>query len=316
MQDIKTITIKNRNGLTAKFSSWGARLMEMNVPDRNGVFEDVVLGFRSKEAYLKASEKYHGAVVGRYCGRIPYGTFKTGKTQIQLPLNDSGKHHLHGGKNGFHLREWNINQEYVSENTVGFSLFSEDMNEGYPGNLQVQVAYTLTDSNQLVFEATASTDKKTLVNITNHAFFNLNEDVTDLSGHHLKVDGDVLVQDNEFLVTGEIKLIERPSEVFLSDKVSSAYRIRHTTNHPSITLSEPKSGRFLKIYTNQKAIQLYNGFFMSGTDIGKNGNVYKRNSGLAIEPQYLVPEKLNVISPGEEYRHKTTYEFGTNMVVG
>ncbi|SDD82868.1 aldose 1-epimerase [Pricia antarctica] len=312
MQDTDTITIRNRNGLTAKFLSLGARWTEMYVPNRNGVFEDILLGFPDKKEYLRAAEKYYGAVVGRYCGRIPNGRFTDGDTRIELPLNDSGKHHLHGGKDGFHLKEWKPIPESTSENTVGFSLFSEDGEEGYPGNLEVRVIYTLTNDDQLIFEATASTDQRTLVNLTNHAFFNLTGRAIDLGGHELWVNGDLLARDREFLTTGEIIALKKPFQVPLKDKISSAFRLKHTEGHPDLTLSEPGSGRSIRVYTDQVVVQLYNGFFMTGSDVGKNDDVHYANTGLAIEPQYLVHRKLNLVYPGETYKHRTIYEFGVD----
>ncbi len=173
MTEPTALEVVNQRGLRARFSRTGARWMNMHVPDHWGEFADVVLGFSAEEDYRRAEEKYYGAVVGRYCGRIPHGFFQDHDTQIKLPLNDHGRHHLHGGFDAFHRQEWEVVPEHVTNNRLGFSLFSADGEQGYPGDLTVMATYTLTDDDRLIFEVRAQTKKKTLVNVTNHAFFNL-----------------------------------------------------------------------------------------------------------------------------------------------
>ncbi|MFK5973530.1 MAG: aldose epimerase family protein [Flavobacteriaceae bacterium] len=313
MENIDSITLYNNNGLKARFVSLGARWTEMHVPDHNGLFEDILLGPPEKEDYLQSEEKYYGAVVGRYCGRIPNGVFNDDDVKFKLPLKDSGKHHLHGGENGFHMKNWEIIPEYSTDRSVGFHLFSEDGSEGYPGNLEVSIVYTLTDNDQVIFEVKAKTDKKTLVNITNHAFFNLTGSSKDLEGHKLFLYGDQLVQTDEYVLTGEIREYRKPYEVVLKDKVSLAFLLKKSGNRPDVVLIEPISGRYLNMYTDQTAIQLYNGFFMNGTDMGKNGVLHYPNTGLAIEPQYLYPSSFRLLSPSKDYVHRTVYEFGVEM---
>lgn len=312
MGNIDSIELSNDNGFKARFLSLGARWTEMHMPDNEGVFEDVLLGFPQDRAYVYSEEKYYGAVVGRYCGRIPNGFFIDAGTTFELPLNDTGKHHLHGGENGFHMKNWEIITEYTTNSSVGFRFFSEHGSEGYPGNLDVSAFYTLTDDDQVIFEVKAKTDKKTLVNITNHAFFNLTGTAKDIEGHKLFLYGDQLIQDEEYLLTGQIREYEKPHEVVLKDKVSSAFLLKKSGNRPDVVLIEPISGRYLNVYTDQTAIQLYNGFFMNGEDIGKNGALHYPNSGLAIEPQYLHPSSFNVLYPSKDYVHRTVYEFGVN----
>jgi aldose 1-epimerase len=284
----------------------------MYVPDYQGKFADILLGFTADDDYRRAEEKYYGAVVGRYCGRIPHGTFRDDETQINLPLNDHERHHLHGGVDAFHLKEWELVPESVTENSIALSLSSANGEEGYPGDLRVTVTYTLTDDNRLVFEVSAQANKKTLVNVTNHAFFNLTGRAVDMEQHQLVISGDQLVQDEEFLLTGELITHDQATEVPLKGQVSSAYRLKNTGNAPQLTLREPTTGRFLKMYTNQSAVQLYNGFFMSGADRGKDGAVHRANTGLAIEPQHLAYGRLNVLQPNELYKHQTIYQFGAD----
>ncbi|MGB3848545.1 MAG: aldose epimerase family protein [Tunicatimonas sp.] len=312
MQEPNALEITNQSGLRARFSRLGARWTHMYVPDQQGEFADVLLGFTADDDYRHAEEKYYGAVVGRYCGRIPHGTFYDHEKQIKLPLNDHGKHHLHGGVDAFHLKEWELIPELVTENCIALSLSSADGEQGYPGDLRVTVTYTLSDDNRLVFEVSAQTNRKTLVNVTNHAFFNLTGRAFDLVQHKLVISGDQLVQDEEFLLTGGVIGYDQAAEVPLKGQVSSAYRLKDTGNAPQLTLREPTSGRFLKMYTNQPAVQLYNGFFMSGADRGKNGAVHQANTGLAIEPQHLAYGHLNVLRPNEIYKHLTTYQFGAD----
>ncbi len=173
MQEPNALEVTNQSGLRARFSRLGARWTHMYVPDQQGEFADVLLGFTADDDYRHAEEKYYGAVVGRYCGRIPHGTFCDHEKQIKLPLNDHGRHHLHGGVDAFHLKEWELIPESVTRNSIALSLSSADGEQGYPGDLRVTVSYTLTDDNRMVFEVSAQTNRKTLVNMTNHAFFNL-----------------------------------------------------------------------------------------------------------------------------------------------
>lgn len=306
------IEISNENGYKAKFISLGARWVEMHIPDNEGVVSDVLLGFTNTDDYLHAEEKYHGAVIGRYCGRISKGIFDDGNVKIKLALNDSGKHHLHGGETGFHLKYWKALPEYTTKNSVAFYLHSKDGEEGYPGDLKVIVIYTLTKENQLVFEVKALSTKRTYLNITNHAFFNLSGSADDLSFHQLSINGDQLTQDTDFILTSDLIKSDIPHKVCLEGKISSAFLLRSMENVPDAILSHPASGRYLRLYTNQPSIQLYNGFFMTGADCGKNEVKYYPNMGLAIEPQYLIPSNLKIVSANETYIHRTIYQFGVN----
>ncbi|PXX21704.1 aldose epimerase family protein [Arenibacter sp. ARW7G5Y1] len=312
MKNKEFTEISNENGYTAKFLNYGARWAEMLVPDKQGVMEDVLLGFRNGDDYEGAEEKYHGAVIGRYCGRIPNGSFEDENIKVKLPLNEAGKNHLHGGKNGFHQKYWNILPGYTSKNSVGYSLYSKEVEEGYPGDLEVRVIYTLTNENQIVFEVKAVPSKRTILNITNHAFFNLSGCVADLSFHQFSINGDRLSQDANFILTNNIIKSKGLQKVLLKSEVSSAFLLKKSKNVPDAILSHPASGRYLKLFTNQTSIQLYNGFFMTGTDYGKKGVKYHPNMGLAIEPQHLLPHKLKVVSANETYIHRTIYQFGVD----
>jgi len=311
MKNNNFIEIRNKHGYKAKFSSYGARWVDMHIPDKEGVLSDVLLGFNNEEDYLHAEEKYHGAVIGRYCGRISNGIFEDADIKIKLPLEGSEKNHLHGGKNGFHQKHWVILPQYTTQNSVGFYLYSKDGEGGYFGDLEVIVIYTLNNNNQVVFEVKAMSSKKTILNITNHAFFNLSGCSEDLSVHQLSINGDQLIHNEDFIINGNVIRYNKTKAIRLEGKVSSAFLLKKSKNVPDAILSHPTSGRYLKIYTNQPSIQLYNGFFMTGLDSGKNGYKYYPNMGLAIEPQYLMPaNNLKVVSANEIYIHKTIYEFG------
>lgn len=302
----QTITIENNNGLQATFIRWGARWTGMYVPDKYGNVQNVILGFDSVDKYKTAEEQYHGAVVGRYCGRIAYGRHTD--PDVDLLCNDHHRHHLHGGDHAFHNRLWNVSFINRRKNQVGFQLISEDGEGGYPGKLDVQVTYSLTEENALLFEANVSTNKPTLVNLTNHAFFNLSGSVKDISGHQLWVYGDNLELDHEFLPTGKILNSTQPERITLSGTINAAYLLNTAVDAPVI-LYEPVSGRKLQIRTNQAAVQLYNGFLMTGKDRGKEGTRYYANTGLAIETQFFSPSGLSILQPHEMYAHKTSYEF-------
>lgn len=311
MKNNNFIEICNEHGYKAKFSSYGARWIDMHMPDNEGVLLDVLLGFNNEDDYLHAEEKYHGAVIGRYCGRISNETLEGVDIKIKFLLEDSEKNHLHGGKSGFHQKYWKILPEYISKNSVGFCLNSKDGEEGYPGGLEVQVIYTLNNDNQVVFEVKAVSSKKTILNITNHAFFNLSGCSEDLSVHQFSINGDQFGHNEDFIINSDLIKYSKPKDVYLDGKISSAFLLKKSKDLPDAILSHPASGRYLKIYTNQPSIQLYNGFFMTGVDRGKNGFKYYPNMGLAIEPQYLMPSnKLKVVSANEVYIHKTIYEFG------
>ncbi len=302
------IILTNENGCSASFIPLGARWVSMYAPDRNGSLENVVLGFESKKKYLNAEEQYHGAVVGRYCGRIAYGKNPCDGIDLNLTLNLNDKHHIHGGVDGFHLQNWQVKS--VDIHKVVFSHTSKDGHEGYPGNVEVEVSYMLTTDDQIIFEVTATTDKKTSLNITNHAFFNLSGHSQTIVDHNLWINGDILNQDVDYLLTGKVHMVEAPYYVPLLGEVSKAFHLKSSDKIPQVLLTHPLSGRYLKIKTNQPSVQLYNGFFMTGEDLGIHGRAYISNSGLAIEPQFLRPGCLRTVLPHKNYYHKTIYEFG------
>lgn len=341
---MELITLQNQNGLVAQFIPYGARWISMFTPDRNGSLGDILLGFDTLSCYQNAHEAYHGAIVGRVCGRVANARFFRNNHMYQLAENDVYgnpiRNHLHGGIHALHNRFWHV--DAIRKNTSGeesviFSTVSPDGEEGYPGNLFCKVTYTLRQDNVLTLSCVATCDNETPINITNHAFFNLNEqEEKDIVNHILRLNSSSIIEcDENLLPTGQIlsttdteldfhepKRITSSlhSKLFGIDKIggfSLAYVLNTNTTalHKAAELSEEKSGRLVSIYTNQLSLQVYTGYFMDGSDIGKYGNPYKKNAGIALEPQGY-PDALShpefpsiFIDPNTTYHHYTEYHF-------
>lgn len=343
------ITLKNRNGLVAQFTNYGARWVSMWTPDRNGCMGDIVLGFDTLDGYLKAGEQYHGAIVGRVCGRINNARFMLGEQKYLLASNDAyGKpvrNHLHGGMAAFHNRFWKSHLLVTpsGEEAVEFSICSPNGEEGYPGNLEVKVTYLLKENNTLRMECEATTDRLTTVNLTNHAFFNLQAsscigDKKSVLSHNLTLNASALIEcDSELIPTGRLLPVEGTLLDFRSPRtIASSLAEEHSQilkgkgfslpyaldkkDAPNLNfaayLSDETSDRNLTIYTNQPSVQVYNGYFMDGTDIGKNETPYYPSAGIAIETQGY-PDAPNqpsfpsiLIDRSKKYYHITEYKFG------
>lgn len=339
------ITLRNRNGLVAQFTGYGARWVSLWCPDRNGLMQDVLLGFDTLSGYQKAAEHYHGAIVGRVCGRISQARFTLGDREYRLAANDAyGKpepNHLHGGIKALHNRIWNhqTGNNEEGEEYVEFSCLSPHGEEGYPGNLRIHVIYTLTQTNVLRMECRAVTDRLTPVNLTNHVFFNLQGigKQPDVSRHHLQIQSSrLIVCDEELIPTGELSPLsgtyldfQRPATLF--DSLRSApsqvrrdngfsvafaldkHRLAAQDLSFAASLTDKQSGRCLSLYTNQPSLQVYNGYFMDGTDIGKGNHPYYASAGIALETQGFPdavhhPEFPSVLLDTEEtYSHVTEY---------
>lgn len=339
------ITLRNRQGLAAQFTPYGARWVSMWVPDRNGCLGDVLLGFDTLKGYRSAAEKYHGAIVGRVCGRMADASFTLQGKRYRLAANDAyGKpapNHLHGGIEAFHNRFWEgrhaVNE--AGEQSAVFTLLSADGEEGYPGNLKVQVTYTLRHTNVLSLVCEAVCDKATPVNLTNHAFFNLNGGGAgeNVLSHTLRVHASRLVEcDGELLPTGRLVPVEGSLLDFTFSRLLSeamkcslfditenkgfslAFVLDKEADELALAavLRAEASGREMAIYTNQPSIQVYTGYFMDGTDVGKGSVPYKASAGIALETQGF-PDAMHhpdfpsvLLYPGEVYRQVTEYKFG------
>jgi aldose 1-epimerase len=328
--DIYTLT--NARGIEARIMSYGATLVSLRLPDRNGAFEDVSLGFDDLAGYL-GTNPYFGAVVGRYANRIAKGRFTLdGKTYV-LAQNNNGNS-LHGGLRGFDKVVWK--GEIVHEHrTVGvrFTYLSKDMEEGYPGNLAAAVVYTLSDADELTISYEAETDKATPVNLTNHAYWNLGgQGKGDILGHELEIEADeyTAVESAANLIpTGELLDVRGTPLDFTTPHTigERIARVEGGYDHNFVLRSggkkmalaarayEPASGRILEIYTDQPGIQFYSGNFLDGTVKGKGGVAYGKHFGFCLETQHF-PDSPNhpnfpatILRPGQKYATVTVHKF-------
>ncbi|MEM7382325.1 MAG: aldose epimerase family protein, partial [Bacteroidota bacterium] len=337
---VSLYVLKNKNGLEATFTNYGQRLISLLVPDKQGNFEDVVLGFSSLEPYTVGRGMFFGAVVGRYGNRIADGAFELDGVKYDLAKNN-GPNHLHGGEIGFEAVVWEVDS--LAENHISFRRLSPDMEEGYPGNLDVLVRYTLTDADELEISYEAETDKKTHVNLTHHSYFNLkgagNGDITD---HILYVNADHFtpVAGKGLIPTGELRPVKGTPFDFLEPKVigkeiDSDYEQMQfgggydhnfvlndsPTNASGLVLaarvSEPQSGRIMEVYTNEPGVQLYCGNFMDGKTVGKKEKIYAHRGAFCLETQHFPnsPNQENfpstVLEPGKKYNSVCVYQFKT-----
>lgn len=342
------VTLKNRNGLVAQFTPYGARWISMWTPDRNGCRGDVLLGFETLDAYRTAGEPYHGAIVGRVCGRISKARFRLEGQTYMLASNDAyGKpvrNHLHGGINAFHNRYWDARRLLLpaGEEAVEFSCYSRDGEEGYPGNLEVKVMYALKNDDTLRMVCEAITDRPTPINLTNHAFFNLQTSPADsdrkhIFSHLLTLPASRIIEcDRELIPTGRLipvnrtgldfriprtiasSLKEAHPQIQKANGFSLAYVLDRTESNGlncAARLSDTLSGRRLEIYTDQLSVQVYTGYFMDGTDRGKGDIPYYAGAGIAIEPQGYPDAPNRPVFPSirmdkdRPYRHITEYRF-------
>lgn len=330
-------TLSNGNGIELTFTNYGQRIISLFTPDKDGNFADIVLGYATLEDF-KNKRNYYGSIIGRYGNRIANGQFAIDGTTYTLAKNN-GENHLHGGIKGFESVVWNVDE--LTQNSIVFSRTSPDMEEGYPGNLHVKVKYTLNDDNELKIKYEATTDKKTVVNLTHHSFFNLkgegNGDITD---HIVTINADGYTPvDDGLIPTGKIdkvantpfdfntpKTIGRDIDAnFEQLKKGNGYDHNYVLNDAPVNgeglvwaakVVEPKSGRTMEVYTDEPGVQFYTGNFMNGSDIGKSGKPYPFRGSFCFETQHF-PDSPNkpefpstLLSPGETYRSTCVYTFG------
>jgi aldose 1-epimerase len=327
-------TLTNRNGLKARIASYGATLVSLEVPDRRGTPADVVLGFDTLEPYLDV-HPYFGSIIGRYANRIRNGRFVLHGKSYALPCND-GPNHLHGGPRGFHTMHWRASPGVSDEGPqLELQYRSAHGEQGYPGKLDVRVAYTLTDRDELRIEYEAQTDAATIVNLTNHAYFNLAGGGTIL-GHELAIRAErFLPVDDTLIPTGEFRSVGGTPFDFTSAKriadgmqrpdaqlaITGGYDhnwVLDTARSPAAfagTLHDPQSGRTMKVFTTQPGVQIYSGNFLDGTLRGKGGACYQKHAALCFETQHF-PDSPNrppfpstVLEPDSVFRQSTVYAF-------
>lgn len=329
--------LKNKNGVEVHVINYGGIITHLKTPDKNGVFGDIVLGYDSLSGYLKESP-YFGAVVGRYGNRIANGKFSLDGKEYTLVQNNNGQH-LHGGTVGFDKVFWNI-ESLTSEKgpALRLSYISKDGEEGYPGNLSIEVDYILTEDNALELHYKATTDKKTVVNLTQHTYFNLTGNASrDILEHELKLNADRYIPVNSTLIpTGELAPVKGTPFDFTTftaigkrineknDQLKIAGGYDHCwvlSSNDSLrnagSLYEPGSGRVVDVLTTEPGIQFYSGNFLTGTITGKGGVVYNHRYGLCLETEHF-PDSPNqpqfpsvVLSPGEVYTTQTIYRFSS-----
>lgn len=334
-KDVRLVSLSNAQGAEAHFINQGAKLVSLVVPAREG-FVDVVIGHDSTADYLNSEEAYFGAICGRYANRIAKGRFEIDGTAYTLAVNN-GPNALHGGLKGFNAVVWDIVEQ--TQNRVVMAYTSPDGEEGYPGTLQVQVSYTLTDDNELCIDYKATTDKATVVNLTNHAYFNLSGDGdASVHDHTLEIAADTfLPTDDTAIPYGKPEAVEGTPFDFRTphlvgeridteiDQLVWARGYDHTfvLNKELGKLgfvarcSSPKTGVVMEVYTDQPGVQLYTGNWMSGNMRGKHGNRYPARAALCLETQHY-PDSPNRpeypttrLNPGEEYRSTTVFAFKT-----
>ncbi len=334
---VDIFTLVNDNGLEARITNYGGIVTTINAPDRNGKWADIVLGCDTLDEYVRKSP-YFGCIVGRYANRIAGGRFSLDGVEYALAKND-GANHLHGGLKGFDKAVWAAEASLTAEGpSLKLTAHSADGEEGYPGNMDVIVTYTLTNAGELRLDYRAVADRATVVNLTNHSYFNLaGAEVGSILGHELTIDADAFTPiDGTLIPTGELRPVAgtpldftRPrviGERIDSDHEQLAFGMGYDHNwvlnsggglSRAARVYEPGSGRVLEVFTTEPGIQFYSGNFLDGSCTGKNGKVYNRREGFCLETQHF-PDSPNkpqfpsvVLRPGEEYAQTTVFRFST-----
>jgi aldose 1-epimerase len=333
--EVALYTLTNTLGTTMTVTNYGGIIVSLKTADRTGIFEDIVLGYDSLSSYIK-SNPYFGAIIGRYGNRIAKGKFKLDDQTYNLAVND-GENHLHGGIKGFDKIVWTADNYITPDGAVvKLTYTSKDLEEGYPGNLEAEVVYILTNDNELKIDYKATTDKKTIVNLTNHSYFNLTGNTKrDILDHSLTLAASkFLPVDKTLIPTGEMKDVKGTpfdftSEFVIGERINDndqqlklgggydhCWVVDNTDNlMPIATVYDSGSGRFMEVYTTEPGVQFYSGNFLNGSITGKFNTKYTKRFGLCLETQHF-PDSPNkpsfpstVLNPGEVYTSQTIYKF-------
>jgi aldose 1-epimerase len=335
-ENVDLYTLRNTRGAEAKITNYGGIVTSLKVPDRRGKFDDVVLGFNDLESYLKG-HPYFGAIIGRYGNRIAKGRFTLNGVEYKLAVNN-GENTLHGGVKAFDKVVWTGSESKTKAGpAVVLTYRSKDGEEGYPGNLDVRVTYTLTNNNELRIDYSATTDQDTVINLTHHSYFNLaGEGNGDILNHRVVINGNrFLPTDAGSIPTGELRSVKGTPFDFLTShaigerinqdeeqlKLGNGYDHTWIINGRAGTMrlaaqaSESTSGRQMQVWTTEPGMQFYTGNFLDGTLTGKAGKLYPRRSGFCFETQHY-PDSPNqpsfpttTLKKGATYKSTTIYKF-------
>lgn len=335
-QSAGVFTLRNKNGLEMTVTNFGARVITLKVPDKDAKLDDIVLGHDSPEDYIHGGHPYFGALIGRYANRIAQGNFSIGGINYKLPINN-GENHLHGGR-GFQHRYWKITAaEVQQEQALLLEYISPDGEDGYPGNLHVSLSFVLNNNNEWIINYEASTDSPTVVNLTQHNFYNLaGEGNGDILKHEVLINADHMTPVNNGLIpTGELRRVEGTPFDFRKSATVGArindsdeqliygkgydhnWVLNKNGNELShaATVTEPLSKRRMEIWTTEPGLQFYTGNFLDATDKGKSGKTYPFRTGLCLETQHF-PDSPNhpefpttLLAPGQKYLQKTVHKF-------
>ena len=333
-REVKLFTLYNPGGIAVQLTNYGASIVSVITPDKDGAFADICLGYNNIEGYLKDNMN-QGCIVGPYANRISKALITIDGVEYKLESNE-GENTLHSGKNSFSKKVWKAEQE---GNKVTMVYEAKDLEAGFPGNITATAIYTLLPENKLELEIRAVTDKKTVVSLTNHAYFNLEgEGSGSILGHKIQIFSDSITPVDQTLIpTGEFMKVENTpfdlrSPVLIGEGIDktddqqivygNGYDMNWILNDytgevkPALILSDPESKRTLELSTNQPGLQFYSGNFMNGTVTGKSGKKYNFRNAVAMEPQFF-PDSPNkpgfpsaILEPGKLYDHITVYTFG------
>jgi len=333
-KDVSLYTLKNKQGDVIKLTNYGAAIVEITVPDRDGNKANVTFGYDNLEGYLKG-DPYFGKVVGQYANRIARGKFTLDSVEYTLAINNA-PNALHGGPTGWHSRVWTAE---VLKGTdfpaVKFTYSKPDMEEGFPGNVVAEVAYTWTDANEIIMDYKVTTDRRTVINITNHAYFNLHgTGVGDILDHEAVIRASAFTPvDSTLIPTGELRPVEGTPFDFrtphlIGERIGDAYDqlilgggydhnyVLDNLEEVDAEVYDPSTGRVIQVITDQPGVQLYTGNFLDGTQTGRGGKVYQYRSGFCLETQRY-PDSPNqasfpsvILTPEEPFLSSTTFRFG------
>ncbi|SDP28809.1 aldose 1-epimerase [Mucilaginibacter sp. OK268] len=333
-QKVKLFSLKNNSGTTVAITNYGGRLVSLLVPDKDGKATDVILGYDSLKSYQKPKEPYFGAIIGRYGNRIAKGKFTLDGKAYQLDIND-GVNTLHGGFNGFYGKVFSAKQQSASQ--LELTYVSKDGEGGYPGNLTATVSYTLGDDNSLKIEYKATTDKTTIVNLTNHAYFNLNgAGSPTITNNVVQINADAFLPvDTTLIPTGKLQPVKGTPFDFTTSKTigkdigtadeqlkngkgydHNFVLNKHNLTTPVATVKSTQTGITMEVYTEEPGLQFYSGNFLTGeSKDGKGGKAYPYRSAFCLETQHF-PDAPNqpafastVLKPGQTYHTITIYKF-------